>query len=1249
MYHLLDNKPPPAMKWFLVLSLLVWATNAQELNCSIGYQTYITQCIGCTFNGSAPFTLPPPFNNFTATILTLEAENALLQTWLTGNFTALNLCQGNLTQTNNSLASCQGLLNACDNSIANNATALSSTNTTLNTCLSELTACLNDNGLAPQPLSQQIYTPAEVMLSPSRQLNNLWTGPLVRLQLVNGTQQDFYPSGGILNIFSVLQFAGNGTAYVTILYDQSGNNLHYVQETLSVMPIIAQNGLIIQQGGRPALLFNSTTTASVGIPSWYGNFISSNVLVQGSLIGPPAPVVAASILVNLFANSTNSAGILGRFGWNDGLIVYNPPHQVAFLAYNAETTNSSLSINNGLPISSTEPIATVTYGTVNSIYWTTSVGIWVDTIGSFFSQNGSVPFLGILSEVILWSLQPSTNDQNAVFLSQRQFYDQQFFDLALGIVSQLSTVPTFAFSMRLLSSTYAGACMSVRRSSDNAVQSIGFNATGDLDVASLLAFVGTANGTVQVWFDQSGNSNNAIQTNATNQPLIVTSGVVNTDNGRATITFGASNSTYLFIPTYKNAGVVYGSIVLDVLSSTTQGHIVSLSSGTNDSAAGNFVLFYQQGTEVGNLYGPAGSITVQAPVGRLQYAVSYLDGFNQNLVFDGSSIPSIANANNLTVNRASIGGAALNNVTNFVNANINELIVWNTAPSVWDLQLIQASQAEYYSIGPFPVVESLDVFANTTETDLGMGSNYVALSTRLVVNAYLGKCLMIRRSSDGTTQNIGFTVQGNLDVAALLAFVGGSNNGTIAIWYDQSGNGNNAIQTNATHQPILVQNGALLTTYTGRPAPTFHASAGMYLQITGFSDMTTSIFGEAAVTVTNATASGGRIISASAGTTTPDTTGNLDMAILYYGGSGTFNSTRNTSTATISGSNYFLNTLSTFVTTSSLQMTLNGVQSGSVNTTNTAFGINTVWLGGSVGNNSQFLDGTLSEIFLSSTVPTALAQNKILTSQQAYFGTYNAPVSALVSTAPAFAYGFRLLVAGYNGPLFQVIRLSDSNTTNIYPDPQTGRMNTSALLAFVGPGGTGFVQTWYDQTSTANLIQFSATPFNIPTIVSNGVIVTMNGQPCLNWPTTANFALHTAVFTLTPSDFWFMQGLIASASADTFPIVLNLLDGGTSEFEIFLASSGTHFSASSTTTTITPGTLYEFQAWTTSNATTSAINGVLQTVTGDVPEFAFDLITLANSFAGSICELYISPTPSAVDRQTLWGNTEFVFNTGSYP
>lgn len=103
-----------------------------------------------------------------------------------------------------------------------------------------------------------------------------------------------------------------------------------------------------------------------------------------------------------------------------------------------------------------------------------------------------------------------------------------------------------------------------------------------------------------------------------------------------------------------------------------------------------------------------------------------------------------------------------------------------------------------------------------------VGSASGAWGTRKLRSAYAGNCLKVRRSSDSTTQDIGFS--GNdLDVSALIGFVG-AGDGFIDTLYDQSGNARNLSQATTANQPKLVSSGSLITTVGGKPSPLFDAS-----------------------------------------------------------------------------------------------------------------------------------------------------------------------------------------------------------------------------------------------------------------------------------------------------------------------------------------------------------------------------------------------------------------------------------------
>lgn len=104
----------------------------------------------------------------------------------------------------------------------------------------------------------------------------------------------------------------------------------------------------------------------------------------------------------------------------------------------------------------------------------------------------------------------------------------------------------------------------------------------------------------------------------------------------------------------------------------------------------------------------------------------------------------------------------------------------------------------------------------------------VAYSFRKLRTAYAGSAVRVRRSSDNTESDIGFTANGNFDASAFSTFIGGGS-GYIVTWYDQSGNGVNATQSTTSAQPQIS-----LSQVNSKPALTI--SSGQYL------DLTTSLF-----------------------------------------------------------------------------------------------------------------------------------------------------------------------------------------------------------------------------------------------------------------------------------------------------------------------------------------------------------------------------------------------------------------------
>ena len=103
--------------------------------------------------------------------------------------------------------------------------------------------------------------------------------------------------------------------------------------------------------------------------------------------------------------------------------------------------------------------------------------------------------------------------------------------------------PVVWYEMVKRFSAYSGACIRVRRSSDNAEQDIGF-VNDLLDTTSLLSFVGAGNGFVTTFYTQVG-TKNLTNATATQQPQIVSSGALITRNGFVSMKYDGTNDNLL--------------------------------------------------------------------------------------------------------------------------------------------------------------------------------------------------------------------------------------------------------------------------------------------------------------------------------------------------------------------------------------------------------------------------------------------------------------------------------------------------------------------------------------------------------------------------------------------------------------------------------------------------------------------------------------------------------------------------------
>ena len=111
-----------------------------------------------------------------------------------------------------------------------------------------------------------------------------------------------------------------------------------------------------------------------------------------------------------------------------------------------------------------------------------------------------------------------------------------------------------AYSLRAVNPDYTGAIVLIRRSSDNAEKAFYKDADNLLSLSSedgasvsLSTWIGSDNGFVKTWYDQSGNSKNPTQGTAGNQPRLVELGNLELSGGKVAVRFVKANNQRLTI------------------------------------------------------------------------------------------------------------------------------------------------------------------------------------------------------------------------------------------------------------------------------------------------------------------------------------------------------------------------------------------------------------------------------------------------------------------------------------------------------------------------------------------------------------------------------------------------------------------------------------------------------------------------------------------------------------------------------
>lgn len=368
-----------------------------------------------------------------------------------------------------------------------------------------------------------------------------------------------------------------------------------------------------------------------------------------------------------------------------------------------------------------------------------------------------------------------------------------------------------AYSVRLLSTSYGaggGAALRVRRDvPPYDEQDIGFYSDGQLDNQAIIDFGGSDILKVSRWYDQSGQSNHAVQPTYGNQPQIYNGTEVITENGRPSLSFSTSSEMEVSGMTYSNP-----SARLDTYAVVLFNSLPSASTIYNGSV-GFFDNQIRSVANQNNLRAMNSSVRTGPSIStNTQYSAywrlggTYTDDASLNLssAINGGTLTGLTSGNvNPTVLQI--------NQDNLISMQLQEMLVYNP-PSDTNRSGIETNINDYYTISP-----------NGDAATSGFLFDYpgatFAYSIRQL-NDNADYCMQVIRA-DNTTLSIGFDGSGYVDTAAIVSFAGGQKV-YLNRMYDQTGNRNHSGRVSnliGSTTLVVVYDGTSLITKNGQLMP----------------------------------------------------------------------------------------------------------------------------------------------------------------------------------------------------------------------------------------------------------------------------------------------------------------------------------------------------------------------------------------------------------------------------------------------
>lgn len=255
-------------------------------------------------------------------------------------------------------------------------------------------------------------------------------------------------------------------------------------------------------------------------------------------------------------------------------------------------------------------------------------------------------------------------------------------------------------SLRKVSSSYAGNCVKVRRSTDNATQDIGF--TGGLgtwlDDSALNTFLGGADAFVDTWYDQSGNGYDVTQATLSEQPQLVADVFVLSGGTAYSMSFDGANATTLTVDTGGN-NLLTGDnhTMLTAYRLDTNNFSTVFGAHTSLGTASNRMRYLRYST-AGRWYTNGTNNALEGVAGPIrEHALLEWDGTLNSWTANDGTPDTATTGSNSTCRYFTMGGGA-STTSQCWGGEFGEYLWWESSLNSIEIDAIRDNQNATYSL-----------------------------------------------------------------------------------------------------------------------------------------------------------------------------------------------------------------------------------------------------------------------------------------------------------------------------------------------------------------------------------------------------------------------------------------------------------------------------------------------------------------------------------------------------------------------